>query len=214
MKPIAADLPHLDRHLPVARFNAAGLGNDDPLKAHVPAGQHGVPVTGQRQRWEQKINRPDFIFASLSPHSYSDNGPSWPDALPCLMKKLLVLHFKGGVRVSGTGSGCGSRVVASLERDDVGAIVQGGLRAESRAIQRQRGTGTVKDLYADVSRAARGRVLQGQYRWVGAVNRRAGKRNGGFLETVVSQSFSWILKPTAVLVLPAVASFAERTWPN
>jgi hypothetical protein len=54
MKPIAADLPHLDRHLPVARFNAAGLGNDYPLKAHVPAGQHGVPlVSCQRQRWEQ-----------------------------------------------------------------------------------------------------------------------------------------------------------------
>ena len=54
MKPIAADLPHLDRHLPVARFNAAGLGNDYPLKAHVSAGQHGVPlVSCQRQRWEQ-----------------------------------------------------------------------------------------------------------------------------------------------------------------
>jgi hypothetical protein len=33
MKPIAADLPHVDRHLPVARFNAAGLGNNDPESA-------------------------------------------------------------------------------------------------------------------------------------------------------------------------------------
>ena len=82
------------------------------------------------------------------------------------MKKLLVLHFKGGVSVSGTGSGCGSRVVASLERDNVGAIVQRGLRAEGGAIQRQRGTGTVKDLYADVSRAARGGV---PYHWVDAL---------------------------------------------
>ena len=72
-----------------------------------------------------------------------DNGPSWPGARPCLMKKLLVLHFKGGVSVSGTGSGSGSRVVASLERNDVGAIVQGGSCAEGCAIQRQRGAGTV-----------------------------------------------------------------------
>jgi hypothetical protein len=33
------------------------------LKAHVSAGQRDVPlVTGQRQRREQKINRPDFIL--------------------------------------------------------------------------------------------------------------------------------------------------------
>ena len=58
MKPIAADLPHVDRHLPVARFNAAGLGNNDPLKAHVSAGQRDVPlVTGQRQRREQKYQQ-------------------------------------------------------------------------------------------------------------------------------------------------------------
>lgn len=68
-----------------------------------------------------------------------------------------------------------------MERDDVGTIAEGGLRAESRAIQRQRGTGTVKDLYADVSRAARGRTLQGQNGWVGTVNRRASKSNGGLL---------------------------------
>lgn len=130
------------------------------------------------------------------------------------MKKLLVLHFKGSVSVSGTGSGCGSRVVASLERDNVGAIVQRGLRAEGGAIQRQRGTGTVKDLYADVSRAARGGVLQGQYRWVGAVNRRAGKRDGGFGGDGGITIIQLDIEPTAVLVLPAVASFAERTWPN
>lgn len=52
-----------------------------------------------------------------------DNGPSWPDMLPCLMNELLVLHFEGRVSVSGTGSGCSGRIVARLERDDVGAIV-------------------------------------------------------------------------------------------
>ena len=40
------------------------------------------------------------------------------------MKKLLVLHFKGGVSVSGTGSGCGSRVVASLERENAIALLK------------------------------------------------------------------------------------------
>ena len=94
------------------------------------------------------------------------------------MKKLLVLHFKGGVRVSSTGRRDTGRKVASLERDDVGTIAEGGLRAESRAIQRQRGTGTVKDLYADVSRAARGRTLQGQNGWVGTVNRRPAYPSG------------------------------------
>lgn len=32
--------------------------------------------------------------------------------------------------------------------------------------------------------------------------------------TVVSQSFSWMLKPTAELVAPSCASDAVRTWPN
>jgi hypothetical protein len=58
MKPIAADLSHIDRHLLVARFNAAGLGNDDALKAHISAGQRDVPlITGQRQRREQKYQQ-------------------------------------------------------------------------------------------------------------------------------------------------------------
>lgn len=58
MKPIIADLSHIDRHLLVASFNAAGLGNDDALKAHISAGQRDVPlITGQRQRWEQKYQQ-------------------------------------------------------------------------------------------------------------------------------------------------------------
>ena len=58
MKPIAADLSHIDRHLAVARFNAARLGNNYPLKAHVSAGQHNVPlVTGQRQWREQEYQQ-------------------------------------------------------------------------------------------------------------------------------------------------------------
>lgn len=97
------------------------------------------------------------------------------------MKKLLVLHFKGGVRVSGTGSRDACCKVACLEWDDVGTIAKRGLCAERRAIQRQRGAGTVKDLYADVSRAACGRTLQGQYRWVCTVNRRASKSDRGLL---------------------------------
>jgi hypothetical protein len=38
MKPIAADLSHVDRQLLVSCFNAAGFGNNDALKAHVSAG--------------------------------------------------------------------------------------------------------------------------------------------------------------------------------
>lgn len=38
MKPIAADLSHVDRQLLVSCFNTAGFGNNDALKAHISAG--------------------------------------------------------------------------------------------------------------------------------------------------------------------------------
>ena len=37
MKSIAADLPHLHRHLTIARLNTTGFGNDDALETHVSA---------------------------------------------------------------------------------------------------------------------------------------------------------------------------------
>lgn len=40
------------------------------------------------------------------------------------------------------------------------------------------------------------------------------KATAAFVATVVSQSFSWMLKPTAELVAPACFRLAVRTWPN
>lgn len=66
------------------------------------------------------------------------------------MVALLVLHFEGGVRVRDTGGRGASGVVTRLERNDVGAVIQGGGCAEGGAVQRQRRAGVVEDLYADV----------------------------------------------------------------
>ena len=96
------------------------------------------------------------------------------------MFELLVLHFEGGVCVSSTGSSRASGVVTRLERNDVGAVVQRGGRAEGSAIQAQRSAGFVEDLYANVGRAASSGALQSQNAGVGAVNRGTRESDRGF----------------------------------
>lgn len=96
------------------------------------------------------------------------------------MSELFVLHFEGCVGVSST-CGCrASRVVASTERNDVGAVVQRGCCTEGCAVQRQRSTGAVEDLYANVRRATGCRVLQCQNGGVAAVYGSTGECNGSF----------------------------------
>ena len=51
MKSITADLPQIDRHLPIAGFDAAGARHYQALKTHAAPRQRDVPmITGQRQR--------------------------------------------------------------------------------------------------------------------------------------------------------------------
>jgi hypothetical protein len=98
MKPIAADLPHLDRHLPVARFNAAGLGNDyqsacSRRAAWCPTGFLPAPAVGN------KINRPDFILCIVITLTLIRITGRPGPTLPCLMKKLLTLKVASALAV-------------------------------------------------------------------------------------------------------------------
>lgn len=130
------------------------------------------------------------------------------------MFALLVLHFEGGVSVRDTGGRGASGVVTRLERNDVGAVIQRGGCAEGGAVQRQRRAGVVEDLHADVGRAAGGRVLQRQNGGIAAVDGRTGEGDGRFGCYRGVAIIQLNVETNGQLVLPAVASFAERTWPN
>ncbi len=55
MKPVTADLPHIDRHLFITGFNPASFRNNDALKLHISAGQRGIPfISGQSKHWQQR----------------------------------------------------------------------------------------------------------------------------------------------------------------
>ncbi|EFZ49143.1 hypothetical protein ECDEC12A_0033 [Escherichia coli DEC12A] len=55
MKPVTADLPHIDRHLFISGFNPASFRNNDALKLHISAGQRGIPfISGQSKHWQQR----------------------------------------------------------------------------------------------------------------------------------------------------------------
>ncbi len=69
-------------------------------------------------------------------------------------------------------------------------------------------------LHADVGCAAGGRVLQGQNGGIAAVDGRTGEgdgRFGGYRSVAIIQLD---VETDGRTGAPAVASFAERTWPN
>ncbi len=128
--------------------------------------------------------------------------------------RLLILNLEGRIRISST-RGCGTGCkITRLERNGVGSVIQGCFWTKCRTVQRQRSTVAVRIAH---QRLLRYPQLNSASQWV--ISMRSVKlpylrRQQRLVATVVSQSFSWMLKPNRQSWLLQPASGLASTWPN
>lgn len=128
--------------------------------------------------------------------------------------RLLILNLEGRIRIScarGCGTGC---KITRTERNGVGSVIQGCFWTKCRTVQRQRSTRSVRICTPTFVALPAAELCRASTSVCVASIAVPKKATAAFVATVVSQSFSWMLKPTAELVAPACFRLAVRTSPN